>query len=1058
VDWLEERVVLQATIFGGFQIDGDLQASAWTPPPPATGTYDWDNLNPVTSFALPKIDTVQNDAFNSSTDDQFGSGQKESQAMLSVTTGTSPSKADLARMYVGHSVAPGAAGPNDVYLFLGFNKFTSTGNTFAGFELNQSMATYNAGTAAKPYLLPLRTAGDLLVTYNFSSSTASIGLLEWSGTSTSGSWVNPTTKAVGVPEDLTGSGLGFGAVNAGPVNNPFSGTSNPYGVSKPFSDGSNPTTFAAGTFGEAAIDLTAALPVGSSSTFNWVYMSTRSSSSYTSNLEDIVKPFQIVIPLKGDIRGNVFNDVNADGVQNTGELGLQNWQVQLLDSTGTTLVTGITNPATTDASGNYDFTGLSPGTYQVREVLQGTYQQTAPTPSTTFPPGEPVTVVATPPGLVATNGPYGYSAQVLAGFVDTGLNFGDRLPASLSLTKSDDTTTGPNDTVTAGDGNTYTYTITVQNSGQTAAQGVSVVDTWPAGITQVTIGTPSLGSVGTPDASGNFTWTVGTLAGGQSTTLTVTYKVPASFTASNFTNTAELKSTTPVADITASDTTEVATSADLSVKKDDGVTKVTAGDGKTYTYTITVTNNGPSDAQNAQVADTWPAGITQVTIGTPTAGSVGSPDANSNFTWTVGTLASGGSATLTVTYKVPASFSGTSYTNTATVSSDTQDPISGNNSSADTDAVGNLTVTVPDPGAINEGDSVLLTGTVSNPENGARQVVIDWADAAPGVDTKTFTLDAGTTTFNVAHQYVEEGIYHVTVTASITGSATATATPTVTVNDVVPKVSKIGDIKVDEGTLIQRTVSFTDPAPNDTWTYTVNWGDGTTDGPTAAPASQSFPISHTYGDDGTYPVLVTVKDDEGVAGTSSFTATVNNVPPLLSALSNLVENTGTAFSVTPTFSDPGFSTAITFTYSIDWGDSTSTGTLPVANVTYGSPGALTTGSFTGSHSYTSAGKYKVTATATDDDGGSDSSTFFVTVANLSGAAAPSPATTVSVTSTSLAPLTTTAPSAPAVHSQGSSPSIPAIAWLGSLTDVVPDELAAEMAQLPLTKALKLRHS
>src|SRR5262249_24333289 len=231
-------------------------------------------------------------------------------AQLAITTGTSPSKADLTRMYVGHNVAPSPDGtrPYDVYLLLGYNRFNTSGSTFAGFELNQSNATYNAGGGVN---LPLRTAGDLLTNYNFGGSGApSIGLLTWRGTATSGNWVNPITKAVGTPEDLSGSGLGVGAVNAGTVGNPFSGTGNPYGASLPFADGSNPTTFAAGAFGEAAIDLTAALPPGSNATFNWVSMSTRSSSSYNSNLEDVVKPFSIVIPLKGDIRGNVFEDLN----------------------------------------------------------------------------------------------------------------------------------------------------------------------------------------------------------------------------------------------------------------------------------------------------------------------------------------------------------------------------------------------------------------------------------------------------------------------------------------------------------------------------------------------------------------------------------------------------------------------------------------------------------------------------------------------------------------------------------------------------------------------------
>ena len=48
--------------------------------------------------------------------------------------------------------------------------------------------------------------------------------------------------------------------------------------------------------------------------------------------------------------------------------------------------------------------------------------------------------------------------------------------------------------------------------------------------------------------------------------------------------------------------------ADVSVTKSDGITTVTAGDGVVRTYTITVSNAGPSNAAAVSLADTWPAG------------------------------------------------------------------------------------------------------------------------------------------------------------------------------------------------------------------------------------------------------------------------------------------------------------------------------------------------------------------------------------------------------------------------------------------------------------------
>src|SRR5437899_87623 len=165
---LEERTT--PSIFGNFQIDGDLQATVPTNPPP-TGSYDWDTLNTAPSTVLPTRDGIQNDLFNSAIDDQFLGGSKISDPMLQADFGSSPNKADLTRMYVGHNAIPNTDNPaiNDVYIYLGFNRVASTGDTFAGFEVNQSTAenNYDAGNGI---FLPRRTNGDLLITFTFGTS------------------------------------------------------------------------------------------------------------------------------------------------------------------------------------------------------------------------------------------------------------------------------------------------------------------------------------------------------------------------------------------------------------------------------------------------------------------------------------------------------------------------------------------------------------------------------------------------------------------------------------------------------------------------------------------------------------------------------------------------------------------------------------------------------------------------------------------------------------------------------------------------------------------------
>ncbi len=133
-------------------------------------------------------------------------------------------------------------------------------------------------------------------------------------------------------------------------------------------------------------------------------------------------------------------------------------------------------------------------------------------------------------------------------------------------------------------------------------------------------------------------------------------------------------------------------SADLSIAKDDGVTTYTAGG--SVTYIIDVANAGPSNVTGATITDNLPAQISSWSWVCTTMSNASGCDvvANSttNFTDTVD-IQSGGSIRYTVTANISGTATG-SMTNTATISvpSGVSDPISGNNSSFDTD-----TYTVP---------------------------------------------------------------------------------------------------------------------------------------------------------------------------------------------------------------------------------------------------------------------------------------------------------------------------------------------------------------------------
>lgn len=232
--------------------------------------------------------------------------------------------------------------------------------------------------------------------------------------------------------------------------------------------------------------------------------------------------------------------------------------------------------------------------------------------------------------------------------------------AVLQVTKSDGTRT----TVSPGD--TFAYTLEVTNTGLSTANNVTLIDTLPAGYTFVSFGGASEGSPVRTVVGGldQISAGVTSLTVGEAMTVIVNVSVASTIAGTTIVNTvtADSDDSTPV---TASDTNNIVRNVDLAITKT-AVTS-TVGVGGKATYTLAVTNNGPLDVTGVEVDDDLPVGLTLATTGNP--GSIASNvTVNRDFIWTVGNLANGQTATVSVIVDVASTFTpATGVTNTATI-------------------------------------------------------------------------------------------------------------------------------------------------------------------------------------------------------------------------------------------------------------------------------------------------------------------------------------------------------------------------------------------------------
>lgn len=235
------------------------------------------------------------------------------------------------------------------------------------------------------------------------------------------------------------------------------------------------------------------------------------------------------------------------------------------------------------------------------------------------------------------------------------------------------------------EGDPIVFTLVAANASATdAATGVAVADPLPAGFAYVAA-TPSQGAYD----PGSGIWTVGTLGAGASATLQIEAEAAAGAGGYRWTNVASIADYDQVdPDLTDNvDQVEVLVAgADVGLAK--SVDNPTPNETAQVTYTIQVTNAGPSDVSGLQVAEPLTNGLAYVSD----APSQGAYDSVSGI-WSVGALPAGATAVLTVVAEVEPGTFGTTLTNVSRIAAaDRPDPVAGNDADAAEISVSGLVV------------------------------------------------------------------------------------------------------------------------------------------------------------------------------------------------------------------------------------------------------------------------------------------------------------------------------------------------------------------------------
>jgi uncharacterized repeat protein (TIGR01451 family) len=554
------------------------------------------------------------------------------------------------------------------------------------------------------------------------------------------------------------------------------------------------------------------------------------------------------------INGNIKSSATAPSISNTASItlppGLTDYNLANQTSTAVTTITresdvsvvktASSNAPTVDSNITFNLVasnaGLSDATnVNVKDALPNGYAFISATPSVgaydntngiwtigSLAKGTNATLSIV--AIVNATGDYMNIATISANETDPNTNNNSSTVTPVPSPLADVSIIKTASSLKPNVGDNITFTLTASNAGPSAATGVIANDLLSGGYSFVSANAP----VGTNYNSTNGVWTIGTLANGANSTITITARVNPT---GNYVNTVSVKAdeTDPtLANNTASVTPVPVPIADISVEKT--ASNIVPPTGSTVTFTIKASNAGPSTATGVTIKDALPTGYTFVSATAPAGTSYDS----TTGIWTIGNLTNGVNTSLVITAIVNASGN---YTNTATITGKETDLIPGNNTSSvspvpipQSDVVIVKTVDNLTP---NVGSNVIFTLTASN--NGPSTALatgVTVEDVLPsGYTFVSVNAPAGTTYDNVTGLWTIGSLANgantaLNITAKVNASGIYANTATIQAKEDDPNPgnnsSTITPVPVPVADVaVLKTISNSTPAVGDNITFTI---------------------------------------------------------------------------------------------------------------------------------------------------------------------------------------------------------------------------------------------